>query len=180
MTEQISGIYKITNPIGQVYIGQSRNVKSRIYSHKKTISYSKLGHSIRLYGAKNHLFEIIEECDVSLLTRQERYWQDFYEVLVPKKGLNGNLIYHPNGKEKIESEHKYWRNYDAIGYEYIDYELYHENINYLVEGVVEIMKDSKLFFLNEVKINGTNISSWMHKSKKQELNEIITNKINQL
>jgi len=174
----MSGIYKITNPIGQVYIGKSTDIEKRIYSHKITVSYAKLGYSIRLYGAENHTYEIIEECEHSLLTKQERYWQDFYEVLIPKKGLNGVLTYHPDGKEQIEKEHKYWRNYEAIGYEYIDYELNHENINYLVEGVVEIMKDSKLFFLNEVKINGTNISNWMHKSKKQELNEVITNKLN--
>jgi group I intron endonuclease len=172
------GIYKITNPIGQIYIGQSKDVEKRIYGHKNRRTYSKVGYSLNQYGVGAHVFEIIEECSAEILNERERYWQDYYKVMVPKIGLNSNLKYHPNGKVQLEKERKYWCNYSLIDYYYLDYNLNHENIDYLVEGVVEITDDSKNFFLNDIKINGTNISWWMHKDKKADINKIITEKIN--
>jgi hypothetical protein len=83
------GIYKITNPNGKIYIGQSRNLGKRIISYKynrKLISQPKIFNSIKKYGLENHFFEIIEECSFELLNERERYWQDFYNCI--KKGLN--------------------------------------------------------------------------------------------
>jgi len=83
------GIYKITNPIGQIYIGQSTNISNRFSSYKnssKTIRQGRIHDSLLKYGYENHIFQIIEECIVEELRERERYWQDFYNVT--ENGLN--------------------------------------------------------------------------------------------
>lgn len=83
------GIYKITSPSGKVYIGQSRNIRKRfsVYKRKKCENQIRIYNSIMKYGWDNHIFEVIEECEIELLNERERYWQDFYNV-IGKNGLN--------------------------------------------------------------------------------------------
>lgn len=53
-------IYKITSPSGKVYIGQSKNAKRRIKDYKYCKKEQRiLYNSLKKYGYKNHLFEII-------------------------------------------------------------------------------------------------------------------------
>jgi group I intron endonuclease len=83
------GIYKITSPTNKIYIGQSINIEKRFKNYKslsQTKGQKMLHYSFRKYGINNHLFEIIEECDIELLNERERYYQDFYNVL--QEGLN--------------------------------------------------------------------------------------------
>jgi len=87
------GIYKITNPKGRVYIGQSVTVEKRRrnYSNLRDCKgQTRLYASLVKYGFSEHIFEVIEECKVEELNERERYWQDFYDVL-SKKGLNLRL-----------------------------------------------------------------------------------------
>lgn len=81
---RICGIYKITNPNGRIYIGQSVNIKWRFSNYRridKSVSSSiKLYRSLKKYGSENHIFEIIEECSIEELNNRERYWQDFYNA----------------------------------------------------------------------------------------------------
>ena len=84
------GIYKITNPKGKVYVGQSTNIENRFkrykwHNCKKQILISR---SIDKYGFANHICEILEECSVLELNERERYWQEYYDVLNKDKGLN--------------------------------------------------------------------------------------------
>ena len=83
------GIYKITNPIGQVYIGQSINIEKRFYTYKSGNCFrqKKIFKSIILYGSKNHIFEIIKECEIYELNELERYYQEKFNVL-SETGLN--------------------------------------------------------------------------------------------
>jgi group I intron endonuclease len=85
------GIYKITNPINEVYVGQSRKIQRRKNEHfsDKECKHFKLKESFLKYGKENHLFEVIEECSIRLLNERERYWQDYYNVL--ENGLNCSL-----------------------------------------------------------------------------------------
>lgn len=87
------GIYKITSPSNRIYIGQSINIEKRFIGYKrmyvKNNKQTKLHRSFLKYNVKNHVFEIIEECDIILLNERERYFQDYYNVLV--NGLNCNL-----------------------------------------------------------------------------------------
>lgn len=88
------GIYKITNPNGKIYIGQSINIEKRISDYKKFKNCKNqilLYRSLIKYNPKNHIFEIIKECDINFLNDNERYFQEFYNVLDHSKGLNCRL-----------------------------------------------------------------------------------------
>ena len=54
--------------------------------YKKNLGQTKLHRSFIKYGLENHIFEVIEECNIELLNKKERYWQEYYNVLV--KDLN--------------------------------------------------------------------------------------------
>lgn len=85
------GIYKITNPNGKIYIGQSTNIEERWEKGHKYSSGSgkKLKNSLKKYSWKNHKKEIIEECSVEELSNRETYWIEYYNSY--KKGLNSTL-----------------------------------------------------------------------------------------
>lgn len=87
------GIYKITNPKGLVYIGQSKDIEGRFKDYK---SYNcrcqiKIYRSLEKYGVDDHFFEVVEECSFENLNKRERYWQDYYNVLDRELGLNCQL-----------------------------------------------------------------------------------------
>ena len=77
----MKGIYKITNPNGRIYIGQSIDIETR-KSKYKCLSHSskqpKIFLSIQKYGFENHIFEIIEECPTEQLNERETYWKQYY------------------------------------------------------------------------------------------------------
>jgi group I intron endonuclease len=102
--EKLIGIYKITNPLNKIYIGESIDIETRFKNYKllRCKNQQKIHSSFLKYGIENHTFEIVEICDVEELKCRERYWQDFYEVL-GEKGLNLKLS--TCGEEKtIHSE----------------------------------------------------------------------------
>jgi len=86
------GIYKITNPIGKVYVGQSTNIEKRFKSYKKLFckNQPKLYNSLLKYGAENHIYEIITECEFNKLNENERYYQVLFNT-ISKDGLNCKL-----------------------------------------------------------------------------------------
>lgn len=92
----ICGIYKITNKInGKVYIGQSKDIYRRWKEHEKCIRSDKrntyLYNSMRKHGIDNFAFEIIEECDISMLNTQEIYWIAYYNSHDANYGYNGTI-----------------------------------------------------------------------------------------
>jgi len=84
------GIYKIISPSNKVYIGQSVNIRKRFnaYRYAKCKGQIKLYRSFIKYGVEKHIFEIIEECNIEELNKKERYYQDLYNAICPKNGLN--------------------------------------------------------------------------------------------
>lgn len=82
------GIYVITNPIGRKYVGQSVNIEYRwkSYKTKECKSQIKLNRSFIKYGVDNHLFEVIEECNVGVLNEKERHYQEINDCV--NNGLN--------------------------------------------------------------------------------------------
>ena len=92
MTNRNCGIYKITSPSGNVYIGQSINIKRRFSDYRTRIKCAQkaLSKSFEKYGVENHQFDIIEYCSEEELDCSERFWQDEFDVL-GKKGLNCTL-----------------------------------------------------------------------------------------
>jgi group I intron endonuclease len=86
------GIYKITSPIGRIYIGQSCRIEAR-WAHYKAADCKdqpKLYNSFLKYGVDKHDFVVLEECEVFELNERERYWQEYYDVI--KQGLNCTFV----------------------------------------------------------------------------------------
>jgi len=81
------GIYKITSPNNEIYIGQSIDIQKRFKTYKLLHCKKQilLYLSFKKYGVENHLFEIICECDKEDLYNYERY----YQLLYSSKGKNG-------------------------------------------------------------------------------------------
>jgi group I intron endonuclease len=98
----ISGIYKITSPSGKVYIGQSKDIKTRWRDYKYSKTQPLIVRSFEKYGMENHIFEIIEECCVDSLNSREFFWQEYYDVLGPN-GLNCFIV-DLDSKKTIYSE----------------------------------------------------------------------------
>lgn len=83
-----TGIYKITNPKGKVYIGKANWIERRWHEHlndKCASSGPKLTNSFKKYGKEAHIFEVVEEVSDNLLER-ERYYQEKFDSV--EKGLN--------------------------------------------------------------------------------------------
>ena len=82
-----TGIYKITNIQNEMcYVGQAVNISDRWKQHIKrgigaeAPTRNKLYPAMQEIGVENFTFEIIEECDRSLLNEREDYWQDFFKA----------------------------------------------------------------------------------------------------
>lgn len=78
------GIYKITNPDGAIYVGQSVDIERRFKAHKSG-KYNnkctpKLCASFDKFGHESHVFEIITKCHKSQLNELERHYQEFYNA----------------------------------------------------------------------------------------------------
>ena len=88
------GIYKITNPNGKIYIGQSININERKKQYSKGYCKTqiKIHRSILKYGWEKHLFEVVEECEIQELNDKERYYQELY-FTIGKNGLNLKLVH---------------------------------------------------------------------------------------
>lgn len=82
-----TGIYKITNIDSQkCYVGQAANLADRWKQHIKrgvgadAPTRNKLYPAMRELGPENFTFEVIEECERSLLDSREDYWQDYFKA----------------------------------------------------------------------------------------------------
>lgn len=94
----VCGIYKITSPSDKIYIGQSENIYRRWKLYKggyinsiKTYKGSYPQHlfnSIKKYGAADHRFEILQECESDMLNKLEMYWICFFNSYKTPHGMN--------------------------------------------------------------------------------------------
>ena len=101
------GIYKITNPKGQIYIGQSINIDRRWKEYKRLQNRSagrKLLNSLKGYGVDEHSWEIIEECEMEQLHERELYWKQFYKSV--EYGLNCDYFDNSGGPRSEETKQK--------------------------------------------------------------------------
>lgn len=100
--KNIIGIYKIISPSGKIYIGQSVDIKKRWTAYKyydrdyecykNRNKDSLILKSLKKYGYDNHVFEIIEECNLEELNYKEIYYIEKYKSCIikyrDKNGLN--------------------------------------------------------------------------------------------
>lgn len=86
------GIYKIENPSGKIYIGQSINIEKRFkqYLRLDCKKQPKIYNSLKKYTPNNHIFEIIEICDLCVLNEKEIFWKIFFNSI--EEGLNCELF----------------------------------------------------------------------------------------
>jgi group I intron endonuclease len=101
------GIYKITNPKRQIYIGQSINIERRFKEYKRLAKRSagrKILNSLKGYGVENHLFEIIEECLIEQLHEREYYWKKYYTSV--ENGLNCDYFDNSGGPRSEETKRR--------------------------------------------------------------------------
>jgi len=105
---KIIGIYKITNPKGKVYIGESKDIYDRWnqYKNLECKRQRKIYNSLKKYGFDKHKFEIIMECFFEDLKYFESCFQEMY--IVVEKGLNLRYTgrYDKKGKVSYETKNK--------------------------------------------------------------------------
>ena len=82
-----TGIYKLTEiATGKCYVGQAANIADRWKQHIKrgvgadTPTHNKLYPAMIAAGPENFTFEIVEECDRTLLDEREDFWQDYFKA----------------------------------------------------------------------------------------------------
>jgi group I intron endonuclease len=104
------GIYKITSPSNKVYIGQSINIEKRKKQYiklDKSCIGPKLYNSLKKYSWESHIHEILEECILENLNKQEIYYK---QQFIDKFGWENALfceIYDSGGGPKSEkTKHK--------------------------------------------------------------------------
>lgn len=77
----VCGIYKITCDITQdFYIGTSKNIRDRIYKHKRNVGRSKnkkLSKLIKQWGWENFSVAVLEECSEEVRFEKETAWIEY-------------------------------------------------------------------------------------------------------
>ena len=103
---KIAGVYKITNNItGELYIGSSKDIKSRWANHKspstqKHLPNSKLYQDMSEFGLDNFKFEVLEE--TSSLKKREQYYIEYLKPTYNDRHADGI------DTEKRKETRKYW------------------------------------------------------------------------
>ena len=84
-------IYRLVNPAGKVYVGQTKNFEVRMRAYKKLRckGQPKIYASLLEYGYDRHTVEVIEICENKEMYRRERYWVDLFNSF--ENGLNACL-----------------------------------------------------------------------------------------
>jgi group I intron endonuclease len=104
-------VYKFTSPSGKSYIGQTRNLRTRIAAHKSKSGCIAFRDAISKYGFESFTQEILKD---SLTLDEANYWEKFYiseyNSLVPN-GYNlaaggENSLHHEETKKKLSDKRK--------------------------------------------------------------------------
>jgi hypothetical protein len=110
----MSCIYTIKNIVNnKIYIGKASCFITRQKEHLRKLKAGKhvnkhLQFSYSKYGKNAFMFDILEECDNTILDEREKYWITFYDSTKDSKGYN--LMYGGEGgigtKETREKQSK--------------------------------------------------------------------------
>ncbi len=87
--QKVIGVYKITSPLGKIYIGQSKDISGRfkMYQRLQCERQLLLFESLKEHGVASHLFEIVCECEPEELLNKERHYQELFNC-IGDNGLN--------------------------------------------------------------------------------------------
>ena len=54
--EKMCGVYKITNPVGRIYVGSSKDIKGRYHCHKSSsIKDAAFYNNLKCYDVQNNI-----------------------------------------------------------------------------------------------------------------------------
>jgi group I intron endonuclease len=104
------GIYRIRNLInGHCYYGSSKDIEKRWKKHKNQLIQNKhinilLYRAWNKYGEDNFIFEVVEECDISILLETEQKYLNLlpeYNIGLSASG-GDNLTNNPNREDILE------------------------------------------------------------------------------
>lgn len=115
------GIYKIENPFGKVYIGQSTNIAARIDYYKKATCKDQplLYNSLKKYGFLSHSIKVICQCEVAQLNKLERFFISMYKSNDSQFGLNlttgGQICFYHNAETKLKMSQAQMGNKKRVG-----------------------------------------------------------------
>ena len=135
------GIYKITNPKGKIYIGQSIDINRRFTEYNKMYcsQSKKLYNSLKKYGPEAHTFEIIEECLLNELDIKEEEYILKYNS--HKIGLNIKLASKPSWTGKKRPEHSKFLKEKGCGLTYIRTQNHKDNLSKMMKEVWKHKKE---------------------------------------
>jgi group I intron endonuclease len=103
MRKRTSGIYAIRNILnGQCYIGASKDIQERIWTHKGSLRngtshHTKLMIAWKLYGEACFEFIILKSCDRENLEREELLWH----LLHPEYNIKLGKYLSQEAKDKL-------------------------------------------------------------------------------
>lgn len=90
-------VYKITNPEGKIYVGQTISFRKRLVSYAKYgtngVRQSILVESFKKYGFENHIFQLLEmNVPLEKAGEREAYWINHFNSVywLNPKGMNKN------------------------------------------------------------------------------------------
>lgn len=129
------GIYKITNPKGRIYIGQSIDINKRWDDYQKYINCKtqpKLFNSLNKYTPQNHKFEVIEECKIEELNDKEEHYILLFESHI--KGLNCKIGSKPSWTGKKRPQHSQWLKENGCGLSYERTEKHKNHLRDVLSG----------------------------------------------
>jgi group I intron endonuclease len=168
------GIYKIDNPLGKSYIGQSIKIETRFsrYKNLKCKDQPKIYNSLVKYGAENHVFSVLLECTQNELNDKEIYYIEKYDTV--KKGLNIKQGGH-SGLHSVETKEKMSKK--AIGNKYGNGNKNREGIKWsdeFREKMIPIRKTQNIG--NKLSQETKEKISIANKGNKKRLGAILTDK----
>ena len=70
-----------------MYIGQSKDIENRFNEHRYH-SNTTVGAEIHKYGVENFSFEVLEECSIDDLDKEEEYWIKYFLTTYSVYGYN--------------------------------------------------------------------------------------------
>jgi len=138
----MTGIYKITNPKGKIYIGQSIDIPRRFTEYNKIQcckDSKKLYYSLTKYSPSSHTFEVLEECDKNDLEIREVFWiREFNSI---DEGLNIKNGSKPQWSGKKRPEHSQFLIENGSGLSYTRTQSHRDGVSKMMKAVWAEKKD---------------------------------------
>jgi len=146
------GIYKITNPKGKIYIGQSIDIDRRFNEYKKLLcnQSKKLYNSLKKYSPNLHKFEILEECNMNELSDKEEYYILKYNSHI--NGLNIKVASKPSWTGKKRPEHSKLLKEKGCGFQYIRTKQHKNHMSDVMKKVWSEKRDVIILKIKQNKI----------------------------